>query len=63
MDYKINSNVKKIFRESKKRGKMRKAKMNKLENRKHTELLNNSLNYLKKTSKNTFLVRINKHNT
>ena len=40
---------------------MGKAKMNKLENRKHTEVLNLRAAYLKKTSKSTFLVRINEH--
>lgn len=60
MDYKINSNIKEFSKESKK-GKMRKAKMNKLENRKHTEVLNLRAGYLKKTSKSTFLVRIKEH--
>ena len=40
---------------------MGKAKMNKLETRKHTEVLNLRAAYLKKTSKSTFLVRINEH--
>ena len=61
MDYKINSNIKEFSKESKKRVKMGKAKMNKLENRKHTEVLNLRAAYLKKTSKSTFLVRINEH--
>ena len=53
--------LKEFSKESKKRGKMGKAKMNKLENRKHTEVLNLRAAYLKKTSKSTFLVRINEH--
>lgn len=61
MDYKINSNIKEFSKESKKKGKMRKAKMNKLENRKHTEVLNLRAGYLKKTSKSIFLVRIKEH--
>ena len=61
MYYKINSNIKEFSKESKKKGKMGKAKMNKLENRKHTEVLNPRSGYLKKTSKSTFLVRIKEH--
>lgn len=61
MDYKINLNIKEFSKENKKRGKMGKAKMSKLKNRKHTKVLNLRAGYLKKTSKSTFLVRINEH--
>ena len=56
MDYKINSNIKEFSKESKKKGKMGKAKMNKLENRKHTEVLNLRAGYLKKAN-HSFLPR------